>query len=37
VTYLLDTDVVSDLRKPRERADSGVRACARAQRTSDLS
>ena len=36
MTYLLDTNVVSELRKPRERADSGVHSWARAQRTSDL-
>jgi predicted nucleic acid-binding protein len=36
VTYLLDTNVVSELRKPRGRADPGVHALARAQRTSDL-
>lgn len=36
MTYLLDTNVVSELRKPRERADPGVHAWARAQRTSDL-
>jgi predicted nucleic acid-binding protein len=36
VTYLLDTYVVSELRKPRGRADRGVHAWARAQRTSAL-
>ena len=36
MTYLLDTDVVSELRKPRGRANPGVHAWARAQRTSDL-
>ncbi len=36
MTYLLDTNVVSELRKPRGRADPGVHALARAQRTSDL-
>ena len=36
MTYLLDTNVVSELRKPRGRADPGVHAWARAQRTSDL-
>ena len=36
MTYLLDTNVVSELRKARGRADPGVHAWARAQRTSDL-
>jgi predicted nucleic acid-binding protein len=36
VTYLLDTNVVSELREPRERADPGVHAWGRAQRASDL-
>ena len=36
VTYLLDANVVSELRKPRAQADPGVHVWARAQRTSDL-
>jgi predicted nucleic acid-binding protein len=36
VTYLLDTNVISELRKSGDRADPKVRAWARAQRTSDL-
>jgi len=35
VINLLDTTVVSELRKPRARADTGVHAWAGAQRTSD--
>jgi len=36
VTYLLDTNVISELRKSGDRADPKVRAWARAQRTSEL-
>lgn len=36
MTYLLDTNVVSELRKSRDRADAAVRAWAGAQRTSSL-
>lgn len=36
MTYLLDTNVVSELRKPADRADPGVRAWARSQRTSEM-
>lgn len=36
MTYLLDTDVVSELRKSAERAAPEVRSWARRQRTSDL-
>lgn len=36
MTYLLDTDVVSELRKSGSRANPGVRSWARAQRTSEL-
>jgi len=36
VTYLLDTNVVSELRKAAGRADPGVRAWARSKRTSEL-
>jgi predicted nucleic acid-binding protein len=36
VTYLLDTNVVSELRKSADRADPGVRAWARSKRTSEL-
>jgi predicted nucleic acid-binding protein len=36
VTYLLDTNVVSELRKAEGRADPAVRAWAEAQRTSEL-
>lgn len=36
MTYLLDTNVISELRKSGDRADPRVRAWARAQRTSEL-
>jgi predicted nucleic acid-binding protein len=36
VTYLLDTNVVSELRKPKSRANPAVRSWARTQRTSEL-
>ena len=36
MTYLLDTNVVSELRKPESRANPAVRSWARAQRTSEL-
>jgi len=36
VTYLLDTNVISELRKPAHRADPGVRTWARSQRTAEL-
>ncbi len=36
MTYLLDTNVISELRKSGDRADPKVRAWARAQRTSEL-
>jgi len=36
VTYLLDTNVVSELRKPESRANPAVRSWAQAQRTSEL-
>ena len=36
MTYLLDTNVVSELRKAADRADPGVRAWARSKRTSEL-
>ncbi|SEP97114.1 type II toxin-antitoxin system VapC family toxin [Microlunatus flavus] len=36
MTYLLDTNVVSELRKPEGRADPAVRGWARVQRTSEL-
>ncbi len=36
MTYLLDTNVVSELRKSADRADPGVRAWARSKRTSEL-
>lgn len=36
MTFLLDTNVVSELRKRPERADPGVHAWARARRTSEL-
>lgn len=36
MTYLLDTNVVSELRKPEGRADPAVRGWARNQRTSEL-
>jgi predicted nucleic acid-binding protein len=36
VTYLLDTNVVSELRKPESRANPAVRSWARTQRTSEL-
>jgi predicted nucleic acid-binding protein len=37
VSYLLDTDVISELRKPAGRAEPNVHAWARQQSTSDLS
>lgn len=37
MSYLLDTNVISELRKPAGRADANVRAWARQQPTSDLS
>ena len=36
MTYLLDTNVISELRKSADRADPGVRAWARSKRTSEL-
>ena len=36
MTYLLDTNVVSELRKPASRANPAVRGWARSQRTSEL-
>jgi predicted nucleic acid-binding protein len=36
VTYLLDTNVVSELRKSESRANPAVRSWARTQRTSEL-
>jgi len=36
VSYLLDTNVISELRKPAERSSTNVRAWAGRQRTSDL-
>ena len=36
MTYLLDTNVVSELRKPESRANPAVRSWAQAQRTSEL-
>lgn len=36
MTYLLDTNVVSELRKPESRANLAVRSWAQAQRTSEL-
>lgn len=36
MTYLLDTNVVSELRRAADRADPGVRAWAQSQRTSEL-
>lgn len=36
MTYLLDTNVVSELRKPESRANPAVRSWARTQRTSEL-
>ncbi len=36
MTYLLDTNVISELRKSGDRADPKVRAWASAQRTSEL-
>lgn len=36
MTYLLDTNVISELRKSGDRADPKVRAWARAQSTSEL-
>ncbi|MFC4125852.1 type II toxin-antitoxin system VapC family toxin [Nocardia rhizosphaerae] len=36
MTYLLDTNVISELRKPERRADPNVRAWVRARRPSEL-
>lgn len=36
MTYLLDTNVISELRKPKGRASPAVRGWARTQRTSNL-
>lgn len=36
MSYLLDTNVVSELRKPERRANSGVRAWVAARTVSDL-
>lgn len=36
MTYLLDTNVISELRKPESRANPAVRNWARTQRTSEL-
>lgn len=37
MSYLLDTNVISELRKPEGRADPTVRAWARRQPTNELS